>query len=236
VTTNGDLISQVPNGLKFDVGGFVGVPTYGGSTNLNSTTVSDTHWLANSQYSLSNKKYDYSFFSHWIPEGTILNDVPSGSVYGDIFNSGTVSPDGYYWFKYSGPVDLHVTSLIVLGSRKAILLVEGHEVYFEGNIQVTDGSGFFMVIANKNIRIAPAVNHIQAVFVADLNFYTGTGSLPLLIKGSVVAYGQVYPGRDLGPALNATTPGTVFEYDPNLFYLYPRKLSVYKMRWKEVAP
>ncbi|PIP57308.1 hypothetical protein COX04_00170, partial [Candidatus Woesebacteria bacterium CG22_combo_CG10-13_8_21_14_all_45_10] len=53
VKTNGNLVSQVPSGLKFDLvgtGGYPGLPAYGGSTNLNSALVSDKGWLANSRY------------------------------------------------------------------------------------------------------------------------------------------------------------------------------------------
>jgi hypothetical protein len=72
--------------------------------------------------------------------------------------------------------------------------------------------------------------------MTDLGFYTGTGNKQLHVKGSVADWGGVSLQRDLGAADNATTPAEVFEYDPNLFSPYPRKLSRYKMRWKEVTP
>ena len=247
VQTNGDLISHTPfiDGNYFyfglpGLGGFPGVAKYGDSTSLSSLNVSAKGWLANSRYVIQNNKIlNYAAFSHMVPADIVINSVPIGSVSGDYFKNNGEASSGYYWFKYDATqfhLDLHITSLMNLGNRKVILFVDGADVYFEGDIKVDEGQGFFLVISNKNIYIDSKVTGLQAVFLADQGFYTGTGDKQLHVKGSVAAWGQVHLQRDLGAAKNADTPAEVFEYDPSLYLLYPSKLSVYKMRWKEVAP
>jgi len=243
VQTNGDLRSKVPIGLYFGLpglGGFPGVAKYGDSTSLSSLNVSAKGWLANSRYVIQNNKIlNYAAFSHMVPADIVINSVPIGSVSGNYFKNNGGASSGYYWFKYDATqfhLDLHITSLMNLGNRKVILFVDGADVYFEGDIKVDEGQGFFLVISNKNIYIDSKVTDLQAVFLADQGFYTGTGNKQLHVKGSVAAWGQVHLQRDLGAAKNADTPAEVFEYDPSLYLLYPSKLSVYKMRWKEVAP
>jgi hypothetical protein len=157
VKTNGNLVSQVPTGLNFDLvgsGGFPGVPAYGGSSNLNNTLVSVKGWLAGSKYVISNNKvYNYSFFNHWVPADTLIDPVPpGGTVSGSYFKTEGDPSYSYYWFKYDTTVyhlDLHVASPINLGDRKVILFVDSADVYFEGDIKVNDGSGFFLVITKK---------------------------------------------------------------------------------------
>ena len=55
VVTNGNLTSSVPPGLLFNLagnGGYPGVPSYGATTDLTTTNVSETGGLANSGYSV----------------------------------------------------------------------------------------------------------------------------------------------------------------------------------------
>jgi len=254
VSTNGSLNSAVPKGKYFDIvgdGGYPGIPAYGDTTNLTSTNVSATHWLANSGYS-GIKTYDSSFFLNAIPSDTTINQITSSPIDTTFLNSGVVSLDGYYWYAYDGSSipDLNINGNVSLTNKKVILIAKGANIIINGDITLTDGSGFFLAIAGKdadgnngNITISPTVGggtstspNLEGIFVADNQFYTGGGDTQLYIKGTVVAYGGSNLQRDLGTTENATTPSEVFEYSPALELLFPSKLSARNMSWREVAP
>jgi hypothetical protein len=68
---------------------------------------------------------------------------------GDIATGGTPDANGYYWYKFDGRqtgLDLNLNSAANLGSRKVILLVDNADANIMGNINLTKGSGFFMMV------------------------------------------------------------------------------------------
>jgi len=247
VQTNGDLRSGVPSGELFGLdgsGGYPGVPAYGGSTNLTNTNVSEKGWIAKSPYVITNNRiYNYDFFESLIPAETTINSITSSSVAGSYFNTGNIDPgSGYYWYKYESSLPLTISSAVNLaGSRKVILLVDSPNLYLNGSINYTAGTGFFMVMVKGNINVGSSVGgsgvaDLQGYYSADSSFVTGTGNKQLYVKGSVAGYGGITLQRDLGAAVNADTPAEIFEYSPADVFLYPFKLGVRKMSWKEVAP
>jgi len=249
VQTNGDLRSKVPIGLYFGLpglGGFPGVPKFGGSSNLNYSNVSVKGWLANSLYAPPNNKVqNYAYFRRMVPDGTLNSVTTLAPIQ---VPSGGTPAFGYEWYEYDAsapgnagqPLSLTASDL---GGRKVILFVTGADVNIQGSITYTSGQGIFVVLTDHNINIDGNVGNaispnfdLMGFFLADGNISTGVSASSLRLKGSVAAQGSLVLQRDLGGALNATTPSEVFEYDPVSAFLFPPKLSVEKTRWKEVAP
>ena len=254
VQTNGDLTSKVPSSQFFDLPGagtYPGIPAYGGSTQdtITSTNVSTKGWLANSPWS-SPKVFDYAYFANQIPSDITPTSLDGGV---DVANALTTqgSPQyGYYWYKYDGAnnggADLNLPA-IDFTNRKVILLVANANLNITGNINLTKGQGFFLAITGKsadgtrgNITVNSNVTSIVGLYVADNSFKdtenSTVGTEQLHVRGSIAAYGGVTMLRDVGAALNGTTPSDLFEYAPDQILLFPRVLGVRKINWKEVAP
>jgi hypothetical protein len=265
VTTNGNLDSSIPDTATepyFDTkgaGGYPGVPVYAGVTGtLTGTKISETEWLAHSGYN-STKKYDSAYFLNAIPLGTTINSL-AGSIDGSAIASGGTATNGIYWYEYdplqNGGIDLTINTAADLGTRKVVLIVKGADVYLKGNINLTKGSGFFLLVTGEkledgiptkgNIIVDSSVGggaapNLEGIYVADGKFQTGTKGLDpstddqLWVRGTVAAYGGVELQRDLGVS-NSTTPAEVFEFAPDLELLFPETLGTRPMSWQEVAP
>jgi hypothetical protein len=252
IKSSGDLNSGVPPANFFGLvgaGGYPGVPSYTATTNLTNANVSALGWLADSD-NLDLKIYDYQFFSNQIPKDTVITTVPSESVNGSFFESGGTPSYGFYWYKYDGSatgLDLTLSSAMNLGSRKVILLVDSADFYINAPINLTDGQGFFLVTVGKraggtkgNILVDPAVGggaspNLEGLYEADNQFKTGVSAIQLRVRGSVAGYDGIDLQRDLGAA-NGATPAEFFEFAPDQIMLFPSKLGVRKINWKEVAP
>jgi len=260
IVTNGDIISSIPLSCALPscnpllglegLGGFPGVPVYGGSDlNTGEGDVSTLGWQANAD-TLFSKIYDYSFFRRLIRPDVVLTEIDSASVNGGFFASGGAPSRGFVWYHFDGDTlgDLTVASSVNMpGSRKVVVLVENADLYIEDVINVVDGEGFMMFIVGKdgsgnkgNIYIDENVSHpvkveIEGVFLAEGQFRTGAGDEQLHIRGMVAAYDGVVLERDL-EGDNTDTPAEVFEFAPDFILTFPRDLTFKRLRWKEVAP
>ena len=252
VTTNGNLSSSIPPtvGLYFDIigdGGYPGVPAYGGTTNLTGANVSPTGWLANSGYT-STKIFDSNYFLNAIPADAVINSLPN-TVDQISIDSGAIDPSGIYYFEYTpaAGTDLTINGINV-GTKKVVLIAKGADVYLKGNIKLTKGRGFFLLVAGKtaggtkgNIYVDPGVGggavnpNLEGVYVSDGQFQTGISATRLWVRGTVAAYGGISLQRDLGAA-NSVTPAEFFEYAPDMELLFPSRLANHTISWQEVAP
>jgi len=251
VLANGDVRSSVPTSLYFNLaggGGFPGVVAYSGTTNLTSTNVSTTKWLAKTAYS-SNKVYGSGYFVNSIPSGATINNVTATSVPGSFFESGGTAYNGYYWYVYDGAayggINLTISSPASLGARKVILIVKNAGLNISGNISLTKGSGFFLGVTSGNINVNSGVGggataNLQGIYIADGTFNSGTGGTKtdsqLWVRGTVAGYGGINLQRDLGNVNNSTKPGEFFEYAPDLELLFPIELATQITNWREIAP
>lgn len=246
-----DLKSAIPTGSYFNLpgaGGYPGIAGYGGSTNLTSLNVSSKGWLANSHVTNA-KTYSYSYFAGLIPDDilALVNSVDNTNV-SEKLTSVCVSPDsnGYCWYKYDGagngslPLTLSATDI---GTNKIILLVDNANLNITGNINLTDGAGFFMTIINGNISVDPSVGggtspNLEGLYFADGTFSSGTtgqaNNTQLWLRGAVAVAGGTNLQRDLSD--NGSSPAELFEYAPDQIMLFPKVLGSRAMNWKEVAP
>jgi hypothetical protein len=126
-----------------------------------------------------------------------------------------------------------------IGTRKVILLVDNADVNITGNINLTDGQGFFMLIVKGNVNIDPAVGgggsaNLEGLYFADGTLTDGSGNTQFHTRGSIVANGGISMQRDL--VANNMSPAELFEFAPDQIMLFPKVLGTRKMSWKEVAP
>jgi hypothetical protein len=242
------------SGYYFDLkgpepSGYPGIPAYAASTNLNTTNVSETGWLAHSGYNAT-KIYNSAYFYSSVPADiSVTNGTLKEMGSTADFSSLPTPIYGYYWFEYDpslhsgNPLTINAVNL---GVKKIILLVKEGDVNITGNITLTDGTGFLLVVTSGDIIVDPSVGgggsaNLEGIFVADGQFQTGTKGLSppadtqLWVRGTVAAYGGISLQRDLG-LLNSTTPAEFFEFAPDLALLFPRTLGVRSMHWQEVAP
>lgn len=263
IIAGGDIISSIPLscvlpgcnplfGLE-GLGGYPGVPVYGGSTaSFGEGDVSSKGWLANTQSSFS-KIYNYNYFSKLVRSDVVLTEIEQFSVNGGFFTSGGAPSRGYVWYHFDGnnpitPGDLVINSSVNMpGNRKVVVLIENADLYIDDTINVVNGEGYMMFIVGKdengdkgNIYIDAGVSHpvaveLEGVFLAEGQFKTGAGSNQLYIRGMVAAYGGIVLERDLEDN-NTDEPAEVFEFAPDFILNYPRDLTFKKLRWKEVAP
>jgi len=267
VTAYGDLVSLIPASCSLPVcnpvfglkglGGFPGVPVYGGvtadfaaGTGTGNAAEAPYNWLVNSLYS-SSRIYNYDFFERQIPSDVTFTEITTPTVNGGDFNSGGAPSRGYVWYHYNGATlgDMTISGNVNLtGSRRAVLLVDGADLYITGRINIqSPGNGFFMVVVGKdvnglkgNIIVDPSVSHptspgLEGIFVAEGEFRTGVGTSQLWVRGSVAAYDGFLLERDL-QAGNSTKPAEFFEYAPEIISVFPQVFTTRRMRWKEVAP
>lgn len=258
VVAGGSLTSLIPSSCtgscipRFDldgVGGFPGVPIYAGASydfagGSPQGTVSTKNWIANTSY--QGRTYSYNYFESLIPSDVVLNEITTDTINGGDLNSGGTPSRGYVWYHRAGNLTIN-GNVNLVGTRKAILLVDGGDLNINGRINLQDENGFFMAIVGKdagggqgNIIVDPSVSHptlpeLQGIYMADGQFRTGASTNALHIKGSVAAWGGVVFERDL-EAANDDTPAEYIEYDPVLFFTFPRELSRRAMIWREINP
>ena len=203
---NGDLVSRVPAGSYFGLpgdGGYPGVPAYSGGTNLTGANVSQAGWLAQSS-NPNARTFDYKYFANQIPKDTVIYNLSLNVLDQTVINANTTPSYGYYWYRFDGRVsnlDLNLNSNLNIGAKKVILLINSADFNIKGNINLTKGSGFFMVITGKdanggkgNIAVDPGVGggagpNLEGIYEADGAFSDGAGSSQLWMRGSLAGYG-----------------------------------------------
>ena len=268
VIAGGDLYSQIPIpqcsssggclpifNLK-GTGGFPGLPIYGGIdygfSNVpgeKGNSAEDENWIANSQFAASLNQYDYEYFERQTPESALINTIPNNFDTGNL-RSGSVSPDGYVWYKVVGDATFS-GNLNIVGDEKIVLLVEDGNLTVSGNISIqSPGSGFFMAIVgdsgsgkgNINVEVPSSggmPTDLDGLFLSDGVFRSGTrgggNDEQLRIKGAIVALDGMILQRDLGSD-NFNTPAELITYSPELISAFPREFFRSRIIWQEVAP
>ncbi len=252
VWTNGILKSSIPSSTAYFelpglTGGYPGIPIFSGSLQgagvpLDKSTISQTFgWHSNTSV-VYTKPFDYSYVISQIPSDitpvTINTATPTAS---DILNAPAAS-DGYIWLKYDGTIlgDLSINNALAIGNKKIILIVGNANLKINAYINgITKGSGFFLAVVDRGINVNASVGststYLEGLYVADNVWKSEPGSLQLRTRGTVVAHEGFTLQRDMGSG-NSGSAADYFEYAPDLVALFPPKLSVRRINWKEVAP
>lgn len=239
VTSKGNITSSVPGGDVFDddgPGGYPGLPVYANTFNYQPGGISSTSWSANTATTES-RLFNYSYFENLVPGDVNFTTISTTDTDGTIFLNEGEEKYGYYWYIFDGTSgatngqNLTISSDVDLGDRKVILFVKDADLTITGDINLTDGEGFFGTFVEGNIKTEST--ELEGIYEADGSFSTGALTAPLYLRGSVAAYGGVALERDLDDDSN---PAELFEYAPDQMLLFPSKLSFRPNKWIEVAP
>ena len=255
VAGGGSLTSVIPAGCNLPVcnpfivlGG--SMPIASGSINPGTGGVSEsTQSVENSSY--EGDDYDYSHFRNKLPS-TLYDLTDRCNIVGGycvideadlISEAGTRYPatgrDYYYLYDGSlgfGNLAIENGSAINLTDNKVIILATNTDVYINDDIGLTDGSGFFMIIADRDIVVQEDVVSMVGIYYTDATFYSGTAGgadVALTVIGNVSA-NAFNIQRDLPD--NSQTPAQVFEFSPAVFMGFPWILGDENISWLEVAP
>ena len=214
-----------------------GVAITGGSSDFGRGSVSSTRWLAQTTY--NGTIYSHAFFDKVGPSGAFAS-IPSVIRQGSL-TSGS-STNGYYWYKASGG-NFVIDQPINLGNARTVVLLGSSSLDIRANITLGNDGFLLFVVGGSggtgNIRVSPNVTRIDGMYIADNNFTTGTGGAendqPLIVNGTVIAWGNVVLDRNLGDG-NVDTSSETFNFNPELINNFPPDLNLERVLWKEIAP
>lgn len=236
VYANGNVRSELPssaeNLIEAGVGGELGaLMRTSGSVDTGAGGVSPEGYTAQTRY--RGKTMNYDFFAAQL--GVTPNTVNDWVA--DTMNKPTNNPEKvFYYLNPSGSEASVTTPWTVANGESYVILVNG-DLRIASNITVTPG-GFLAFIVNGNVRVSPAVTDIQGLFDLDGLIITesnGGTDVAADFEGSVVAWGGVNFGRDLG-ANNVSTPGESFVHRADLLVNMPESMKVFALKWEEVVP
>ena len=180
---------------------------------------------------------DYQFFAALM--GVIWGQ--DSEFFSDNLTLPTYDPDRAFWYSkpYTGTATIGSPWAIPAGEKYVIFV--GGDLDIKANITVPNGS-FLAFIVSGDITIDPAVTDLQGLYLTDQNFVTEskyvlhvTNDVQLNVQGSVVSWGALSLGRNLGTA-NSTTPAELFSYRLDLMTNMPQNMKTYLKQWQEVVP
>lgn len=236
VYANGNIRSELPsvaeNLIEAGVGGELGaLMRTSGSVDTGAGAVSTEGYTALTRY--RGKIMNYDFFAAQL--GVTPNTVNDWAA--DTMNKPTNNPDKVFYYLNPSGSEASVSTPWVVGSGESYIVLINGDLRIASNITVADG-GFLAFIVNGSVRVSPAVTDIAGIFDIDGVMITesnGSSDVAADFEGSVVAWGGVSLGRDLG-ANNSNTPGESFSYRPDLLVNMPEAMKVFALKWEEVVP
>lgn len=253
VVTNGSISCQIPptctaaNGctnslILSDVNQTPGVPAYASTISTGSGNISKSPYGWNAKTTYNGIRYGYDYFEKKA-DGIIFSELsfPRINSISDLSNGNT--QEGYYWTRYTGGPTLEITNDIAVGNRKVVLFVDNADTIIKGNINVTKGRGFFMIVTNGNVLVDSSVGgstgaDLEGIYFTEKQFRTGTSGAnsdtDLHVRGISVAMDEIVLQRSLLD--NSGKPGELLEYGQDQIFLFPARLGERTLNWKEVAP
>jgi len=194
----------------------------GGNIDLGAGSVSTPGWSAKSTY--MGTKMDYAFFAKKL--GVIAGQSPSWTT---TLGQGDCTPGEDFCY---GPGATIANNWNVTSGQKYVVFVDG-DLQIKANVIVAPG-GFLAVIVKGKVTVDPSVTSVQGLYVMDNDFVT-SGATQLDVQGSIVAWGNISLGRDLG-ADNITNPAEKFTHRMDLLLNMPESMKTFQMEWNEVVP
>ena len=205
-----------------------------GSVGVGSGNVSDEGYSTMARY--RGKKMDYNFFAAQMgvvrgQDSEFISDNLILPVY---------EPNRDFW--YSAPVSGTAT----VGDPWTVAVGEKYVIFVNGDLRIANdiqvaGGGFLAFIVAGDVIIEPSVTTLQGIYVASSNFVTEsqyelgvTNDVQLKTQGSIVAWGTISLGRNLGIG-NSSIPAEEFGYRQDLLTNMPQKMKTYAMQWQEVV-
>lgn len=193
-----------------------------GSSITNFQTVSN--WVI-PNYSITSGKFDYDYFFKRFKSRAVPISSP-------IASSTSLDDETIYLYNQSGDLLLDSNGAN-FNNKKIAILINGNLRIQNSSNKFTPQNASVIFITSGNVIINPNMTEINAAIVSTGNMNTGTGTIPLTIKGLLVSYGGFSLGR--APASSAT-PGETVIYDPNLVVTLNDLIGITNFFWQEVAP
>ncbi len=237
------LVSSIPSTITtyFNLAGAMGdagMVSYGSSydfalsyASFGEELVSEKQWLVHQANTTTN------FYEHFATQMDVAGSATPIETLVNISKptSCTSSPCVYY---ANGDLTTDAASAWAIDAAEQTVLFVNGNVTIHSNITIASG-GFFAIVANGNITLDPAVTELQGIYIAsnatnNAVFSSGSGSTQLVVTGSVIADNFALE-RDL-VSLNATTPGEIFLFNPQLLFTMPDAMKETPYIWQEVAP
>ncbi|KKT72303.1 MAG: hypothetical protein UW69_C0096G0002 [Microgenomates group bacterium GW2011_GWA2_44_7] len=222
--------------------GSPGIVSYNsGTANFNGGgNISDTGWL------VGNVPFSppMSLFEE------LYRQVPSAPIaIPDLFDQAALSfvttgpTEDAYYLEYTGVGPLTLDNLNVQNRKVVIYAKSAAEVNLSGNISVVRGKGFFGLITTAPVKIAPAVENLDALIYTEGSVFTGTSGgddKALKVNGMVSAQNTISLQRDLDRSAsngqNSTKPAEKFTFAPDFVLNLPRGLRRFRYQLNEVEP
>jgi len=238
------IISSIPSTVStyFALAGAMGdagIVSYGSTydfsldyADFGETLVSAKKWLVQ-QVNTTTNYYEHFARQMDVPSNATVIETPTNL---EKPTTCTTAPCVYY---VDGDMTTSTTTpWAIESSEQTVVFVNGN-VTINDTITVASG-GFFAIIANGNITVDPTITTLHGIYIAsnatgNAQFNSGAGLTQLVVTGSVIA-DNFSLQRDLGGALNPTTPGEVFTFDPQLLFTMPDTMKETPYVWQEVAP
>lgn len=220
-----------------------GMPAAGGSLGLGYGNASAYNWQVSPSVPGSRLLSENGFaemknrLQAYVTPATLSN----GSITSASNLTAGAAQDGVYYVQVAG--DATIDAPIDVGNNKVVLLVNGNAT-INSTINLTDGQGYFALLASGNITVNPSLGSVALVdpttlapalegaYFAGGTFDTGSGSNQLRIDGSVVGMA----GVTLQRTGYGNFPAEYFAFRPDIFMLTPRGIQSTSLTWQEVNP
>lgn len=235
IYANGSVRSEIPSSsedlITAGTGGALGALMRStGTVDTGAGAVSTEGYSALMRYRGKTMNYDY-FAAHMGVTPNTSNDWGA-----DTMNKPANNPNKtFYYLDPTGSEASVSTPWTVADGESYVVFVDG-DLRIASSVTVEPG-GFVAFIVNGDMRVSPAVADIQGLFVVDgatITETNGGNDVPAGFEGSVVSWGGVSLGRDLGAGNNL--PAESFTYRPDLLVNMPDAMKVFALKWEEVVP
>ncbi|MFZ2024765.1 MAG: hypothetical protein WAV51_00585 [Microgenomates group bacterium] len=237
------IVSSIPSTITtyFNLAGAMGdagMVSYGSDydfaldyADFGETLVSEKQWLVQRTTTKTN------YYEHFATQMDVAGSATPLETLVNISKPTTCtsSPCVYY---ANGDMTTDAASTWAIGATEQTVLFVNGNVTINNNITIASG-GFFAIVASGNITLDPAVTELHGIYIAsnatnNAVFSSGNGSTQLVVTGSVIADNFALE-RDL-VSLNATAPGEIFMFNPQLLFTMPDTMKETPYVWQEVAP
>ena len=233
IHAEGNLSNDIPataidKNMSIAQDGFPGVISHQSTTDANfgegfPSDDDASHWLAKSSYQRKS-------FSSW----TFFEKKYAVEMGTEDFDGNLPGSDGIY---YSGSDKILQGSWNVPGGRWLLVLVDG-DITVPNDISVPSGS-FLGIVSSGDITFENTTSSVEGMFIAGNTISTGSTNTQFQAEGFFAA-SQFILGRDLGDAINPTTPAELFTFRPD-FLINSYRDTDYNLwwlefKWEEIAP
>lgn len=225
IRAKADISSRIPAGVldKYlsltGLGGTHGVVGYYGqiSTGDQGGQISENNWQTDTSFVGTGFGFDYFMNRLQISKDNLFTGDITGLDSGVYFADATQTITGNF-----------------PAGEKIVVFVNG-AVKITSDLIVPPGS-FLAIISKQDMTFSAAVTQAQGFFMTDGTLTIETGDQAFAGEGSFVGLTSLSFNRDLGEAVNYTTPAEAFVVRPDFYINAPAFFKIYNSYFREIAP